>query len=76
MKKNFAILPSGLAININEIEYLCGVRGIKQPREKKIRTYTFSIQFISMLEPISFSYDTKEDADADYNYLKEFLQND
>lgn len=76
MKKKFATLPSGLAININEVVYVCGVSGVKQPRERKCRTYSFSIQFISMPEPISLSYDTKEDADADYNCLKEVLQND
>jgi hypothetical protein len=76
MKKKFAILPSGLAININEVEYVCGVSGVKRPRERRYRTYIFSIQFINRLDPISFSYDTKEDADADYNCLKESLQND
>ena len=76
MKKKFSVLPSGLAINVNEVEYVCGVHGIRPPRARKYHSYVFSIQFINRIDPISFSYDTKEDADADYNYLKEFLQND
>ena len=65
-----------MAINTNEIEYICGVNGVKLPRAKKCSSYNFSIQFIHKPNPISFSYDTKEDADADYNCLKTgLLQN-
>ena len=76
MKSNFLILPSGIIVNKYEIEYVCGVRGIKQPREKKCHSYAFSIQFIHKTDSIVFSYDTKEDAEADYNCLKELLQDD
>lgn len=62
-------LPSGIVISIDRIEYFCGVNAVRAKGARKPNAYTFSIQFIEREEPITLSYPTKEEADADYNNL-------
>ena len=62
-------LPSGIVINIDRIEYFCGVNAVRTKGARKPSAFTFSIQFIEREDPITLSYPTKEEADADYNSL-------
>lgn len=62
-------LPSGIVINTDRIEYFCGVNAVRTKGARKPSAFTFSIQFIEREDPITLSYPTKEEADADYNSL-------
>lgn len=68
----FASLPSGLVLNINEIEYFCGVNAVRKKGARKPSAYTFSIQFLGRDEPITLSYETKQEAEDDYNTLTNY----
>ena len=65
----FTILPSGIVINIDRIEYFCGVNAIRAKGARKPSAFTFSIQFIEREDPITLSYSTKEEAELDYREL-------
>lgn len=67
--KGFVKLPSGIVVNTNNIEYFLGVSAIRQKKARKPSAFVFSIQFVDRDEPITLSYQTKEEADADYNSL-------
>lgn len=69
MKNDFAILPSGIVINTSRIEYFCGVNAQRKKGARKPSAYLFSIQFIDRGEPVTLSYDSKEEAEKDYNSL-------
>lgn len=71
MNKNFAILPSGIVINTDRIEYFCGVNAQRKKGARKPSAYLFSIQFIDRSEPVTLSYDNKEEAEKDYKSLVE-----
>lgn len=65
----FTKLPSGIVINIDRIEYFCGVNAIRAKGARKPSAFTFSIQFIEREDPITLSYSTKEEAELDYREL-------
>ena len=68
----FAKLPSGVVINIDRIEYFCGVNAIRAKGARKPSAFTLSIQFIEREDPITLSYSTKEEAELDYKKLMLF----
>ncbi len=65
----FMKLPSGIVINTEKIEYFLGVSAYREYRKKKPSCYTLSIQFLQRNEPITLSYQTKEEATKDHDAL-------
>lgn len=65
----FIKMPSGVVINTTNIEYILMVNAVRQPRARKPSNYTFSVLFQNRNVPTTFSYPTREEAEADYNSL-------
>lgn len=69
MSKFFSILPSGIVVDINNIVYFGKVSEHRESKRHKPHAWSISIQFEYTDEPVTLSYDTKESAHADYNWL-------
>lgn len=65
----FIKMPSGVIINMTYVEHITGVNEIKQPYAKKSSSFMFSIQYQGRNTPTTFSYLTREEAEADYSSL-------
>lgn len=69
---NFVELPSGIVINVEEIEYFLGVNAYKEERKRNPSCFLLSIQFLKRDDPITLSYKTREEAAKDHRALCEF----
>lgn len=69
MSKYFAILNSGVVVDMNSIVYFGKVCEHRESKRHKPHAWSISIQFDYTDEPVTLTYDTKEGAMLDYTTL-------